>query len=138
MHGCGVEHFDLKPANILLDENMNTVVIDFGIANVVGSDLNQRLISGLNNPNVLGITPGTVGTVQKLQSSSSKFCLTPHLAYASPELFRRMQTSRNPLPVKTTTEDTACDVYAFAIILYELLLRRHRRLESDSALPTSK
>ena len=43
------------------------------------------------------------------------------LAYASPELFVRMQKGCGASLLKTTAEDSACDVYAFAISLYEMV-----------------
>jgi serine/threonine protein kinase len=45
-HLQGVIHRDLKPGNIMLDENGNAYLSDFGIARVMGSDLTGSAIIG--------------------------------------------------------------------------------------------
>ena len=82
IHSCNVIHFDLKPANVLLDEDLESVICDFGIANIVGGD-STRLAAGLDNPNLIGLTP----------------------AYASPELFQKLTRDKYKRsgPPKTQT-----------------------------------
>ena len=36
IHCCGIFHSDLKPANILIDDNLNIKIIDYGISNYLG------------------------------------------------------------------------------------------------------
>ena len=50
MHTCRVIHHDLKPANILLDKEMNVKVCDFGLADQLTS-LDERKMSICGTPN---------------------------------------------------------------------------------------
>ena len=63
MHAHGIVHFDIKPANILLDVDFSPVISDFGLAKTVGS---AKTVSGLASSTVSGYTPN----------------------FAAPELFR--------------------------------------------------
>jgi serine/threonine protein kinase len=45
-HKQGIIHLDLKPGNIMLDENGNAYLSDFGIARVLGSNLTGSAIIG--------------------------------------------------------------------------------------------
>src|SRR5689334_19145355 len=80
-HRRGVIHRDLKPQNVLLDEDRNAFLTDFGIAKLL--DENTALTQS-------GTSIGTP-------------------AYMAPEQWQG-------LPV-----DARTDVYALAIILYEML-----------------
>ncbi|MFN8372182.1 MAG: protein kinase [Anaerolineae bacterium] len=81
-HRAGVIHRDLKPDNILMDEEGNSYLADFGIAKVLGAEDDDI---------------GTSGTP----------------AYMSPE-----QIKSEPLTPQT-------DMYAFGIIIYEMMTGAH-------------
>jgi serine/threonine protein kinase len=84
-HRMGVIHRDLKPSNIMVDPDNSPVVLDFGLARILGTPDHATLTM----PGVL------LGTVP----------------YMSPE-----QTLGTPEAI-----DTRTDVYALAVILFELL-----------------
>jgi eukaryotic-like serine/threonine-protein kinase len=108
-HAAGVVHRDLKPANIMVDGEGNALIMDFGIARSVTRPSSAATIAGLKPMRVSGdeTTLGSVvGTVQ----------------YMAPEQARG-------LPV-----DHRADIYAFGLILYDLLLGRQRAMRTDSAM----
>ncbi|HRL10354.1 MAG TPA: protein kinase [Aggregatilineales bacterium] len=91
-HDRGMIHRDVKPANVMFDENGRVVLMDFGIARLVeGSNLTQD-----------GLTVGTP-------------------AYMSPE-----QAAGEPV-------DARSDLYAFGVILYELLTG-HPPFDDDGSI----
>jgi eukaryotic-like serine/threonine-protein kinase len=79
-HRHGVVHRDVKPANLLLDEDGRVHVADFGIASAAGTD----------SLTLTGTVLGTAG-------------------YLSPEQARGERAT------------SASDLYAFAVVAYELL-----------------
>ena len=103
-HGRGVIHRDLKPANILLGPYGETLVVDWGLAKVVGRDEPAAgEAEATLRPESLGASSGTLdGTAVG----------TP--AYMSPEQAEGRLEALSP----------ASDVYSLGATLYALLTGR--------------
>jgi tetratricopeptide (TPR) repeat protein len=109
-HAAGVVHRDLKPANIMITDEGEALIMDFGIAR-----------------SMTAVVPGTAG--QPLLSTAAVHAgQTVHgavvgtIEYMAPEQARA-------LPV-----DQRADLYAFGLILYDLLLGRTRAARTGSVL----
>lgn len=98
-HNNHIVHMDFKPGNVFLEENGQTKVLDFGIANILGL-ANRDSQTTVFNPQDLG-------------------ALTP--AYASLEMLENlsMEPGNRHLP------DARDDIYALACVSYELLTGQH-------------
>ncbi len=64
-HKNGVIHRDIKPANILIDKSGNALVVDFGIAQIVNKDENDR-----TRPNIVMGTFNYMSPEQKVASAN--------------------------------------------------------------------
>jgi tetratricopeptide (TPR) repeat protein len=109
-HAAGVVHRDLKPANIMIDADGEAMIMDFGVARSTGAYTTSAEATPRGNlPSIAGghtVAGMIVGTVE----------------YMAPEQARAQ-------PV-----DHRADIYAFGLILYDMLLGRKRALRAQSAL----
>jgi hypothetical protein len=95
-HGRNVLHRDLKPANILVGELGETIVIDWGLAKVIGDADDQP---GDEDP--------AAGLAADLQTRAGQVVGTP--GFMAPEQLQGKPATR------------ACDVYALGATLYHVL-----------------
>ena len=104
IHAAEVVHNDVKPANVLMDEAGRAVISDLGVATVVGAARDDRLVKGLENPEIKGFT----------------------LPYAAPEILQKSYISGRPigLAASVTQDDKKADIYAYGITLWEILHRQ--------------
>ncbi|XP_010905056.3 putative leucine-rich repeat receptor-like serine/threonine-protein kinase At2g24130 [Elaeis guineensis] len=58
-----VVHCDLKPSNVLLDEDMTAIVSDFGIARLVKQDENNDITNSSPYNSITGLLQGSVGYI---------------------------------------------------------------------------
>jgi eukaryotic-like serine/threonine-protein kinase len=108
-HEKGVTHRDLKPANIKITREGNVKVLDFGLAKV------------LQGPKNLDSDPSYSPTFTNPTTHEGMILGTA--AYMSPE-----QAKGKPV-------DKRADIWAFGVVLYELLTGRHlfqRETASDT------
>lgn len=109
MHECGIVHFDIKPANILLDEDINGTLIakltDFGIAQVVENT--TLLVGAFEVTSVRGLS----------------------LKYAAPERFTRVFKIFNPLEQIQVSK--AADTYSMGITIWEALCGNVRLFQDE-------
>jgi eukaryotic-like serine/threonine-protein kinase len=110
-HDAGVVHRDLKPANLMITEGDNALIMDFGIARSTG-EADPRIAAterpGATSPRSYGDT--TVGQI------------VGTIEYMAPEQARGEEA------------DQRADIYAFGLILYDMLLGRRRHRHATTAV----
>lgn len=109
-HSHGVIHRDLKPENILLGEFGETVILDWGLAKVVGE------------PSCAAFSPKDPAPADRRADVTLPGMLMGTPAYMSPE-----QAAGHSAAV-----DERSDIYALGAILYQLLTGQ-RPFDGDSA-----
>ena len=115
-HDAGVVHRDLKPANIMIDADDQAYIMDFGIA-LATSDTAESA------EGVTGIA-GRSGTHESelLDSRTQLGRVVGTVKYMAPEQGRG------------DTVDKRTDLYAFGLILYDMLVGKFRERTSSSSL----
>ena len=114
-HKVGVVHRDLKPANIMIGADDEAMIMDFGIARSTGAP-------------VAGPMPGANTIVRNLSRAAANHQATllgavvGTLEYMAPE------------QAKGVHVDQRADVYAFGLILYDMLVGQPRAEHAGSAI----
>ncbi|SFH80432.1 serine/threonine-protein kinase [Planctomicrobium piriforme] len=95
-HGAGVIHRDLKPGNVLFDENGEPRITDFGLAKRVGEDdSHTKTVSVM----------GSLGYMSPEQASGNTRDATPAVdIYALGAILYRLLTGRIPFEGTSTAE----------------------------------
>jgi WD40 repeat protein len=104
-HARGIVHRDIKPSNILAGDLGETVVIDWGLAKVIGEADDLTAMSAR-----VGDSPSELENDESIKTRAGIVFGTP--GFMAPEQLRGS-------PV-----DERCDVYALGATLYHLLSRR--------------
>ena len=71
IHSFGIIHFDFKPSNVLLNEHLEPVISDFGVAKPLGSPA----VRGLQNASISGFTPTYAAPELYSQSGGNRIIL---------------------------------------------------------------
>ena len=101
-HAAGIVHRDIKPGNIIVNENGLIKVLDFGLAKLTGLP-----------------EAGEFGPTQTIQPLTEEGTVLGTVAYMSPE-----QAEGKPL-------DARSDIFSFGAVLYEMTTGR-RAFAGDS------
>lgn len=113
MHSVGLVHNDVKSHNILLEHSngrYTAVITDFGLSRPVASSANKIKSSS------------QAGTGQQNAPPQDAAQLGMSLRYAAPEIFGRMYMAAGEQV--WSEQSKKADVYAYAIILFEMLERK--------------
>jgi serine/threonine protein kinase/tetratricopeptide (TPR) repeat protein len=108
-HAEGIVHRDLKPANIMVDPEGRALLMDFGIARNIGLPADQ-------------ITVGAHRTTTDAAGDTFVGAIVGTIQYMAPE------------QAKGGTVDHRADIYAFGLIMRDMLLGLNRRMSAPTAL----
>jgi len=108
-HSRSVVHRDIKPSNIMLGDFGETLVLDWGVAKVLGRKADSSEYSG---PNPLTFDDEQVSTLRSQSHDETMMgVVTGTPAYMAPE----------QAAGKVDEVDTRSDIYALGALLYEIL-----------------
>jgi tetratricopeptide (TPR) repeat protein/tRNA A-37 threonylcarbamoyl transferase component Bud32 len=111
-HEAGVVHRDLKPENIMIDADDRAMIMDFGIARSTGRA--DRAPTDL--PTIVRHKSAVVQGQTRIGS------IVGTMAYMAPEQARGEQV------------DQRADIYAFGLILYDMLVGRERITSASDSM----
>ena len=115
-HAAGVVHRDLKPANIMINAEGEGLVMDFGVArSTEGADA--------------GAGTATAGLPASLASATAANTMAQTMVGSVVGTIEYMA----PEQARAEPVDQRADIYAFGLILYDLLLGRTRAAHLESA-----
>jgi serine/threonine protein kinase len=112
-HSKGVLHRDIKPSNIMLGKYGETLVVDWGLAKVIGSDEDVALTTRM--------APSLAGQAGEMSTQAGAAIGTP--AYMSPEQAAGRNDELTP----------ATDVYSLGATLYHVFTGRPPHAVDDDA-----
>ena len=114
-HAAGVVHRDLKPANIMVDAEDEAMIMDFGIARSTGGAARDATLwQGM---------PSQIKRSMPAFADATMFgAVVGTVAYMAPEQAKGQST------------DQRADIYAFGLILYDLLVGRRRADHAVSSI----
>ena len=113
-HSASVVHRDLKPANIMIGADDEAMIMDFGIALSSGAPSAAATV-------VEGLPKHFARSAAKF-STTMAGAVVGTVEYMAPEQARGQQV------------DQRADIYAFGLILYDLLVGRRRAGHAQSAI----
>ena len=108
-HEQGIIHRDLKPANVKVRDDGTVKVLDFGLAKALGPDLSDA--EAANSP-----------TMTMTAAATKMGVIMGTAAYMSPEQARGK------------TVDKRADIWAFGVVLFEMLTGRQAFAGTDISL----
>jgi tetratricopeptide (TPR) repeat protein len=125
-HRAGVVHRDLKPANIMIGADGEPVIMDFGIARSTGTPTAVAVSAATTMSGTsLRTMPGSAAVagppIAQLDATSFDV-IVGTVEYMAPE-----QAMGGPV-------DHRADIYAFGLILYDMLAGRRRATDHASAV----
>ncbi len=113
-HAAGVVHRDLKPANIIVGKkDGDALIMDFGIARSIHA---RETAAAAESGGLSGFTRGMRA------DATVAGTLLGTIHYMAPEQARGEEV------------DQRADIYAIGLILYDMLVGRHRAEKADSAV----
>ncbi|MFN0245567.1 MAG: WD40 repeat domain-containing serine/threonine protein kinase [Kofleriaceae bacterium] len=107
-HERGIVHRDIKPSNILVGELGETIVIDWGLAKVIGEEDEPTQILGVP---LQGVTEGDTMGVERVLTTRAG------IVFGTPGFMAPEQLRGGPV-------DPRWDVYALGATLYHLLSKK--------------
>jgi eukaryotic-like serine/threonine-protein kinase len=108
-HAHGVIHRDLKPANIMIGSFGEVLVLDWGVAKIIGSGQSPEVLSEADTLPLVGPNPDSENLSAATDTAHGTIIGTP--SFMSPEQARG----------EVTQLDERADVYSLGAILYFLL-----------------
>ncbi len=103
-HGRGIIHRDLKPANVMLADDGQVIVLDFGVAKMIAIDDQEDDVE-----RTASVSPRERNSVDVANGvHTTRGAIFGTLPYMAPELFRGEPADRRT------------DVFAFGVTLYQL------------------